>query len=104
METILAAAFGRSIDIQTGKTDELTKAVKCSLNLFQKGRMMSMDMIQMLYSMSKLIYSNCLIIFIMPPIILYTCQVIFLIHGVCLLCVLLLCIQILERRYTNLKN
>ena len=55
METILAAAFGRSIDVQTGKTDELTKAVKCTLNLFQKGQMMSMDMIQMLYSMTKLI-------------------------------------------------
>jgi hypothetical protein len=53
LETILAAAFGRSIDIQRGEADELTKAVKNIFVLFQEGQKMSLDMILMLYSMSS---------------------------------------------------
>ena len=49
----MAAAFGRSIDIQRGKADELTEAVKSIFVLFQEGQAMSLDMILMLYSMSN---------------------------------------------------
>ena len=65
LETLLAAAFGRSIDIQRGKADELMEAVKNCLVLFQKGQILSLDAIQMLYSMSNM---QLLQISIMPPI------------------------------------
>ena len=55
LEVIIAAAFGRSIDIQRGKADELTEAVKSIFILFQEGQKMSLDMILMLYSMSNTI-------------------------------------------------
>ena len=54
LETLLAAAFGRSVDIQGGKADELMEAVKCCYTLFQKGQLMSVDAIQLLYSMSNI--------------------------------------------------
>ena len=54
LEAILAAAFGRSIDIQRGEADDLTKSVKSLFTAFQEGQEMSLDMIFMLYSMSQL--------------------------------------------------
>ena len=60
LEVILASAFGRSIDIQRGEADDLTKAVKSIFVLFQEGQKMSLDMILMLYSMSNHRYYACI--------------------------------------------
>lgn len=50
----MAAAFGRDIDVQRGKADELTEAVNSIFVLFQEGQQMSLDMILMLYSTSNI--------------------------------------------------
>ena len=52
----MASAFGRSIDIQRGKADELTEVVKGYLSLFQEGKQLSIAMLTILYSMSNNIH------------------------------------------------
>ena len=56
LEVVLASAFGRSIDIQRGKADELTEVVKGYVSLFQEGQQLSVAMLTILYSMSKNIH------------------------------------------------
>ena len=51
METILATAFGRVINVQRGESDELTKAVDSVFRRLQEGSsMLDVDMMILLIS------------------------------------------------------
>ncbi len=50
MESILANAFGRSIDIQGGEADELTKVAQTFFEQSEEGKLVSRDMLVMLAS------------------------------------------------------
>ena len=50
METILATAFGRNVDIQRGEADELTKAAHSIFQQLEEGQLTSGDMLTMLFS------------------------------------------------------
>ena len=47
METILATAFGRVIDIQRGEGDQLTNACAAVFRSFQEGSSLSLESIVM---------------------------------------------------------
>ena len=50
METILATAFGRKIDIQGGEADELTRVAKTFFTQAEEGQPASRDILIMLNS------------------------------------------------------
>ena len=50
METILATAFGRKIDIQGGEADELTRVAKTFFIQAEEGQLASRDILIMLNS------------------------------------------------------
>ena len=50
METILATAFGRKIDIQGGEADELTKVAKTFFSQAEEGQIASRSVLIMLTS------------------------------------------------------
>ena len=50
METILATAFGRIIDVQRGESDELTKAANERFRQMDEGRLTSRDVLVMMIS------------------------------------------------------
>ena len=50
METLLATAFGRAIDIQRGQSDELTKAAATLFKSLHEGENTSFMYMQMLLS------------------------------------------------------
>ena len=50
METILATAFGRKIDIQGGEADELTRVAKTFFTQAEEGQLASRDILLMLNS------------------------------------------------------
>ena len=52
METILAIAFGRKVDVQGGEADELTNAAKSFFNQAEEGQLASRDVLIMLNSES----------------------------------------------------
>ena len=56
METILATAFGRVIDIQRGESDELTRAVDSTFRSFQEGG--SLDRTALTFLLSELYKFN----------------------------------------------
>ena len=55
METILATAFGRKVDVQGGEADELTNAVKSFFSHAEEGQLASREVLIMLNSESFLI-------------------------------------------------
>ena len=52
METILATAFGRKVDVQGGEADELTKAAKSFFTQAEEGQLSSRELLVMLNSES----------------------------------------------------
>ena len=50
METILATAFGRKINIQGGEADELTRVAKTFFTQSEEGQLASRDVLIMLNS------------------------------------------------------
>ena len=50
METILATAFGRRIDIQRGEADELTRVARTFFSQAEEGQVASRDVLVMLNS------------------------------------------------------
>ncbi len=50
METILAIAFGRIINIQHGDADELTEAAQTFFDQSEEGKLVSKDVLIMLTS------------------------------------------------------
>ena len=50
METLLATAFGRDIDVQRGQSDELTKAAATIFSGAQEGKSTSLLHLNMLLS------------------------------------------------------
>ena len=52
METILATAFGRKVDVQGGEADELTKAARSFFTQAEEGQLSSRDLLVMLNSES----------------------------------------------------
>ena len=50
METILATAFGRKIDIQGGEADELTRVAKTFFTQAEEGQLASRDILILLNS------------------------------------------------------
>ena len=50
METILATAFGRKINIQGGEADELTRVANAFFTRTEEGQLTSRDMLIMLTS------------------------------------------------------
>ena len=53
METILATAFGRKIDIQGGEADQLTKVAKTFFSQAEEGQLASREVLVMLNSESS---------------------------------------------------
>ena len=52
METILATAFGRKVDVQGGEADELTKAARSFFTQAEEGQLSSRELLVMLNSES----------------------------------------------------
>ena len=50
METILATAFGRKVDVQGGEADELTNAAKSFFSQAEEGQLASREVLVMLNS------------------------------------------------------
>ena len=50
METILATAFGRKVDVQGGEADELTNAAKSFFSQAEEGQLASREVLIMLNS------------------------------------------------------
>lgn len=68
METILATAFGRKVDVQGGEADELTNAAKSFFSQAEEGQLASRDVLVMLNSE----WFSCIIILyisVSPPIL-----------------------------------
>ena len=62
MESILANAFGRSIDIQGGEADELTKVAQTFFEQSEEGKLVSRDMMVMMASKFTLNFFLAIII------------------------------------------
>lgn len=52
METILAAAFGREVDIQRGESDGLTKTTYTITQMMTEGKLTSREVIYLIFSES----------------------------------------------------
>ena len=50
METILATAFGRVVNVQRGESDELTKAARDRFRQLEEGRSTSRETVMLLIS------------------------------------------------------
>ncbi len=61
METILATAFGRVIEVQKGQSNELTKAATVILSGTQENRISSMSFLIMLFSKCWSWWKSCII-------------------------------------------
>lgn len=59
METILATAFGREVNIQRGESDELTKTAYTISQLMGEGELTSREMIYMIFSELVFLQLTC---------------------------------------------
>ena len=60
METILATAFGREVNIQRGESDGLTKTAYTISNLMTEGQLTSREILHLIFSESSYIAALCL--------------------------------------------
>lgn len=52
METILATAFGREVNVQRGESDELSRTAYTISRLMGEGQLTSREMVYMIFSKS----------------------------------------------------
>lgn len=58
METILATAFGRKVDVQGGEADELTRAAQAFFNQAEEGELSSRDVLIMMNSECRMHHTS----------------------------------------------